>query len=219
MTISEPTQMETRARLLEAAGQVFAERGFHQTTVREICERANANVAAVNYYFRGKEDLYTEVLKSWAEVAFAKYPPLLGLSSDAPPEERLRAFIRSFLSRLLDQGRPAWHGRIIAREMADPSPAFETIISTFFAPTILILSTILSELIGGKPDPVLQNRLLASIAGQILFYSHGRSLMERMTGPFLYDSVEIESLAEYVTQFSLAGIRQILAHEHQQEGV
>ena len=41
-----------RERLLEAAGEIFAEHGFRNTTVREICKRADINLAAVNYYFR-----------------------------------------------------------------------------------------------------------------------------------------------------------------------
>ena len=53
----------TRNKLLEAAGQVFAEHGYHSATVREICMRAGANVAAVNYHFGDKLELYTEVLR------------------------------------------------------------------------------------------------------------------------------------------------------------
>lgn len=52
----------TRAVVLEAAGKVFAERGFAEATSKEICERAGTNGAAVNYYFGGKEGLYEEVL-------------------------------------------------------------------------------------------------------------------------------------------------------------
>jgi AcrR family transcriptional regulator len=55
---------DTQQRLLEAAGQVFAERGYEAATVREICQRADVNIAAVNYYFRDKERLYIEAVKS-----------------------------------------------------------------------------------------------------------------------------------------------------------
>jgi len=56
--------MKTREKLIEAAGQVFAERGFQEATVREICSRAGTNGAAVNYHFGDKLGLYTEVLRS-----------------------------------------------------------------------------------------------------------------------------------------------------------
>ena len=54
--------LSTRTTVLEAAGHVFAEKGYLKTTLREICERAGVNGAAVNYYFGGKEGLYEEVL-------------------------------------------------------------------------------------------------------------------------------------------------------------
>src|SRR3712207_5289373 len=105
------TQDPTRQRLLEAAGEVFAEAGFRAATVREICTRAGANVAAVNYHFGDKERLYTEVLKYAHRCAIVKYPPGMGLAPEAPAEQRLRGFVMSFLSRMLDDGRPAWHAK------------------------------------------------------------------------------------------------------------
>ena len=54
--------LETRRRLLDAAGEVFAEKGFAKATVREICQKAEANIAAVNYHFGDKEKLYAAVL-------------------------------------------------------------------------------------------------------------------------------------------------------------
>ena len=74
---------ETRRQLLEAAGAVFAEVGFRDATVREICKRAGANVAAVNYHFGDKETLYLEVLRYTHARALEKYPPLLDLPPDA----------------------------------------------------------------------------------------------------------------------------------------
>src|SRR5687767_15714496 len=91
---------QTRERLLEAAGQVFAEQGFRRATVRQICDRAKANVAAVNYHFGDKMGLYSAVIKHGLVVALEKYPPEMGLPPDATPAERLHVFVRSYLYRL-----------------------------------------------------------------------------------------------------------------------
>src|SRR5882724_4823724 len=113
--------LETRQRLLNSAGEVFAERGFRAATVRDICQRAKANVAAIHYHFGDKEALYLALLKSCADDALKRFPPTLGLNESATSEEKLYAFIRSFLFRIADKGRPAWHGRLMAREMAEPT--------------------------------------------------------------------------------------------------
>ncbi|MBT5382627.1 MAG: helix-turn-helix transcriptional regulator, partial [Phycisphaerae bacterium] len=55
--------MSTREGILNAAMSVFGEHGFRGGTVRDICDRAGANVAAVNYHFHDKASLYAEVLQ------------------------------------------------------------------------------------------------------------------------------------------------------------
>src|SRR2546427_11594195 len=117
MSIAPAPSPETRHRLLEAAGEVFAEKGFHHTTVRDIWERADANCAAVNYHFQGKEQLYAAVLAYAYQRALEKYPPTLDLPAIATPKQRLHAFVRAFLLRIFDEGHPAWHGKLMAREM------------------------------------------------------------------------------------------------------
>src|SRR5579862_7359672 len=90
----------TRGQLLEAAGAVFAEVGFHSATIREICQRAGANIAAVNYHFGDKQALYSAVLAETFHASLQKYPADMGLSAGATVEQRLHAFIRSFLLRI-----------------------------------------------------------------------------------------------------------------------
>src|SRR5271156_5540224 len=119
---------ETRHQLLGAAGEVFAEFGFRDATVREICRRAGANIAAINYHFGDKETLYTEVLRYSHGKALEKYPPLLGVAADAPAEKKLRAFVNSLLLRIFDTGPTAWHGKLMSREMIEPSAALDSLI-------------------------------------------------------------------------------------------
>src|SRR5579872_793581 len=105
MTIADEAARDaTREHLLEAAAEVFAEAGFRTATVREICQRAGANIAAVNYHFGDKEKLYRAVLKDSFRIAMARYPADLGLPARATPEQRLRAFVLSFLMRIFSTG-------------------------------------------------------------------------------------------------------------------
>src|SRR6202049_2648622 len=84
----------TREKLVEVAGRVFADRGYQAATVREICVRAGANVAAVNYHFGDKLGLYAEVLQE--SVRAAQVEAIQNaLDQNAPPEDILRAVIRA----------------------------------------------------------------------------------------------------------------------------
>ena len=83
----------TREKLIEAAGEVFAEQGYAAATVRDICTLAGANVAAINYHFGDKRGLYAEVLKRMTRTALIEKGHV-ALERNASPEEILRGFIR-----------------------------------------------------------------------------------------------------------------------------
>ena len=112
----ETAHLATRQHLLEAAGEVFAELGYRTATVREICERAGANIAAVNYHFGDKEQLYRAVLQETYQSAIKQYPADYGLRPNAMAEERLRAFVHSFLLRIFSNGPSARRSEVSRRE-------------------------------------------------------------------------------------------------------
>ena len=82
-----PSRAATRERLLEAACALFAERGWHGTRVQDVCRAADANIAAVNYHFGGKEGLYRAVWdRALADAVDADGIGLSSLSADADRE-------------------------------------------------------------------------------------------------------------------------------------
>src|SRR5450759_1436435 len=109
---------QTRMRLLDAAREVFSQHNFQGATVREICRRAEANVAAVNYHFGSKDGLFAEALN------FAQLAALQKANVEAAecPRIRLRLFLRDFMLMLLDEKNPSSQCRIMAPELADPPP-------------------------------------------------------------------------------------------------
>jgi len=96
--------LETRARLLKAAGRLFAERGFKKVTVRDICRAARANVAAVNYHFGDKDGLYREVLQIAIDVVRSTTDAGRQAGEGRRPEEKLRRYFSVFLQRALTPG-------------------------------------------------------------------------------------------------------------------
>lgn len=209
---SQPTppvsdDLDTRARLLAVAGEVFAERGFRATTVREVCRRAGANVAAVHYHFRDKAGLYREVVQDSFRVAMTRFPPDLGLAPGADAEERLFAFVRSFLLRLLSEDTGARLGKLMAREMVEPTDELEAIIANTARPLFERLIGIVRELAGDGATVEHLMRCAQSVVGQCLFYRHCREMIRRGWPESEPTADKVDELARHITRFSLSGIR------------
>jgi AcrR family transcriptional regulator len=206
---------DTKARLIEAAGEMFAQQGYRATTVREICNRAGTHVGSVNYHFRDKRGLYAAILAYSHQLAVKKYPPNLGLGQEAAPEEKLRAFVLSFLSRAMDKGLPAWHGKLMTQEVVDPSNAFDQIVENSIRPLYIYLASIVRELMNKeKPSDGEESHetFLAamSIVGQCLLHHIGRHVIPALR-PQSFDPTHIEKIADHITRFSLGGIREVAA--------
>jgi len=205
MTPPSARSRDTRHRLLEAAGEVFAERGFRDATVQEICRRADANIAAVHYHFADKEQLYRAIIQYAEECAADSHPA----DVDTPAEKRLRGHIESFLLRLLDEGHPAWLGKLMAREMSQPTPALDVIVREKIRTTYGRGDAIVRELLGpGASDDDLRACVL-SVQGQCLFYWHCHPVLTRLFPGLSFGREQVPGLAEHITRFSLAGIRAI----------
>jgi TetR/AcrR family transcriptional regulator, regulator of cefoperazone and chloramphenicol sensitivity len=197
-----------RERLLEAAGEVFAERGFRDATVREICKRADMNQAAVNYYFGDKKGIYEAALRYAHRHAVEKHPPGEGIAPGAPPEERLRAFISAFLRRILDEGRPSWHGKLITREIIEPTEVLDKLIDEEIRPRHELLRAIVRDILGDA-GKVQVSLCAESILAQCLFYRHSHAFMRRLRPEQGYGSEEIGKLADHIAGFSLAALTEI----------
>lgn len=206
MQVKRKRKTETRMRLLQAGGEIFAHYGFRGATVRRIARKANANVASVNYYFASKEGLYLAVLEHTFATAKSKYPPDQGLGENADAEERLRAFIGSMLRRVLDTGRPAWHGRLMIREIADPSPVLDRVVEEAVRPMYDRLAEIVGELLGPGVDEQAIRLGAMSVMGQCLFYHHAGSVISRLNRREL-DAAGIKAIADHITAFSLLALR------------
>ena len=205
--------METRQRLLEAAGEVFAERGFRNTTIREICRRAQANLAAVNYHFGDKEGLYAAVMKYAYACALEKYPLAQRESEEMPAADRLHAFIRYLLLSIFDKGPPAWLGKLMAREMIEPTRALDDLVESIIYPMSLKLGAIVQALLGKQVPNDLVHRCQMSIIGQCLHYRNARPVIQRLFPEHQYSSEDIAAVADHITRFSLSGLRGLAKSE------
>jgi AcrR family transcriptional regulator len=201
--------------VLRAATTLFAERGFHGTKVRDIAERAGANVAAGHYHFGSKRDLYVEVLRTtFAEIratlergGVVPDPATLDRMSRADLEALLERRLSVILSTLLGPP-PSLHGALMQREMLDPSDALPLVVSEFIEPMIAETAEIVRRLAPELDEEHLR-WCVASVMGQVIFYRFTMPAalrvfrLEGFTPPYL------RRLAAHIGTFSAGGIDRV----------
>ena len=202
---------DTRARLLESACEVFAEKGYRDATTAEICDSAGANVAAVNYHFRSKEDLYAEAWRHSFQQSLEAHPPDGGVSPDAPAEERFRAKIRAFLRRGLDTRNAAF--LIMHMEIANPTGLLDEVRREMIAPLQESMHALIRELLGEHASEQQVWFCGMSTISQCIHAMARRRLKRLPSRGDLLETLPRETLGDHIAAFSLAGIREIRREE------
>lgn len=198
--------LETRERLLRTAARLFAERGFKNVTVRDICRTARANVAAVNYHFGDKMGLYREVLQAAIDVLRSTTGATERAGEGCEADERLRRFVQVTLRRMLGADRDDWIHRVINREIADPTPALDALVDQGLRPRLEYLSRVVAELLECPPQDPRVMRSVVSIQAQSVAYLPN-AIGARLGLKARLTPAEIDEVARHIAAFSLAGIR------------
>lgn len=198
---------ETRQRVLEAAAGLFAERGYANVTIRDICAAAQANVAAVNYYFHDKWGLYEELIRQIIEGHREMQQELHESPADSPPEVRLRNYIHTFLKHGLAADKSDWRSKLMAREFADPTPGLDLFVEQVIRPNSHRVAELISELAGLPPTDWRVGTCVGSVQSQIVGYFS--PVVKRLAPGLEFTPQVIEGIAEHITRFSLAGIRAV----------
>lgn len=209
MTRPDPRSTATREKLLDAAGEVFAEKGFRGATIEAISRRAATNIAAVNYHFGDKESLYRAVIDYAHGMAVSLFPPDPG--PGVPADERLRIHVAATLRHLLHDGAPAWHGRLMAREMFEPTGALDAFVKDFIHPNFTRLQAIVHEILGPAASGDEVRRCAFSVIAQCVFYRHSRPVIDRLFPGLAFDEGEVAALSSHIATFSLAGVQAVMA--------
>ena len=195
----------TRLRLLQAAGNVFAEGGYEGAKVRDICALAEVNVAAVNYHFGDKLGLYTAVLKN-ALLADADTEALNHLKNCKSPEEALRFQIRTLLREAYGRDLASLHIRLMTQELARPSAALDRVVDEVIRPRYARLRETIGCIVHLPPDHDRVRLCAHSVVGQVVHYVHATPVISRLWPELQLNSVQIEKIADHIADFSLCSL-------------
>lgn len=158
MTISNDRspQSSTKEKILYAAFILFAENGFEGTSTRKICEMAEINISAINYYFQSKEGLYNVVVERIAEKFrenlvdyFEEFHTYSSLTIEKA-REKLIKFITQLMNIVLFYNLPIHIPLLMSREHIKPGPAYDILYKTVFRDTFQVIYELLKVITQNK---------------------------------------------------------------------
>jgi AcrR family transcriptional regulator len=198
---------ETRRRLLLAAGEVFAEQGYHAAKIQEITSRAKASLASVNYHFGDKAELYLAVLRQIGEKTA---DPSWGrpMDPEADAATRIRACIHVLCQRMVSQDSAPWETLLLFREITQPTSGASGLMEAHFLPMYSQLCAAVAELLGAVPGDEVVGLVAVDILGPCFYYMIHAHCLGRLH-PQLGDHPNTERIASHLAEFALAGIEGI----------
>lgn len=202
---------DTRERLLRAATEVFAEKGYAAATVREICTRADANVALINYYFGDKLALYEQVLRDVVAADPARSPGLLG----ANPEDGLRVIIGTMLEKASEaRGSGSLRYRLMMHEFSHPSEGTVRMLEITMRPVYDKLRALVSAISGLPPTHDHVRLCVHSLLGQVAHFAHSGPIMEALWPEMKLTAEQREMVAEHIAGSMLVYLRETSPAAH-----
>ena len=192
---------ETRALIIECAGNLIGNLGYEKVTSKAICQMAKVNLAAVNYHFGSRDGLYLAVLEA-VHNYFISLDALQRLyASDCTSKEKIERFFDFFLESVLDE--KSWHVKVWAREVLAPSSFVKQVLSEQALPKISVVMKIFSEYTGlAEDDPKLYTCYFSAMSPLMMVVFIRRNNMEEIV-PHIGNAARQTKL---IKEFIFAGL-------------
>ena len=197
---------DTRQKLMNYAGEIFSAKGFESTTVREVCQAAGVNIAAIHYHFGDKERLYLECVKhAHCQHGMIDFDWPNGTSS----QEKLTTMVTHMLTMMLATDPPAWQIELMMRELARPTAACRVLVEEFISPVFTQLLAIVSEMLPAETPLLSRQQTAFSVVAQCLLYRYHRPIGQLLIGEEQFQRLlNVDTVARQIVAFSLGGIRE-----------
>ena len=209
ITLNNAKNDHTKDRILDEAEALFALSGYDAVSVREITSAANCNLAAVNYHFGNKQNLYLEVFKSrWLPraVRIQKcFRKSLAANGALTPSTVIESLAQAFIAGPLSEEERRCHHQLISSEMAKPTEAFKMIADQALRP---LFDSLFEDLRSVLPDDIEEERLalnIFSVFAMVLYFNFARPLISSFTGCD-YDAAFKGRLVDHIVEFSINGL-------------
>ena len=195
---------ETQHKLLNAACEIFAEKGYRNAKIADICKLAGANVASVNYYFGDKANLYKE---AWRHALETFEEPVFSDDPDISPEDILRGYITMLMQNITKKGKLGQFSRLYLMELVNPTGLIKDSWHEVIEPRKKRFREVIRNIIGRSADELTVRCCELSIISQCrALVTMKRSDLEHTLNQPLNEDF-IKHLTKHIIDFSLAGIK------------
>ncbi len=166
--------MDTRGKIFDAALIEFAENGFKKTTIRNICTRAGVNVAAINYHFSGKAELYASIF----EFLFKSREDVPIVNTKVEAKDFIESWINEHLSDEEKESKiSVYRRKIMLKELSDASDNFSVLVKKYIKPNFEVLVRSFKLCMPqNTPDEKVQAECLLMIGKCVFFQVHNESI-------------------------------------------
>ncbi len=199
-----------RDRLLDVAEELFAEKGFNSTSIREITAKSHSNIAAVNYHFGGKENLYSEVFRrrliALRDIRLARIEKVMSQPTQKPTlKDLIQAFANAFIEPLIDQSSGRRFMKLMINEMSDPHLPKKMFADEIAGPTLNALGKGIAMVCPGLEQKKIMLSII-SIIGQLLQAVHINEMLN-LSDIIGAPAPTLPEMVDHIVDFSVAGIQ------------
>jgi len=204
-------------RLINAGIDVFGEHSYEAATTRMIAKKAGVNIAAIPYYFNGKEGLYHAVVEHIVERLQSFVRPTLKTIGERAAQGDLAqaeaiSLVEALLGKMVDfmVGAPeaARFAQIVLREHLYPTPAYEIIFNRVMCPIINGIAAMIAAATGEPLSDAMRLRALAFM-GQVMAFRVARETMVRALGFTGYSAEETRTVRRLILEQTRGAIESI----------
>ena len=196
----------SKEKILEAAVQVFDLRGFQGATVREICDRAGVNVAAVNYHFGDKAALYELAFSQTVKAAQSRIGmPFDILDTVGDPRAVLRRFLVQMALKGLTGNFEPPNFRLVGWEILSPTGSIQKMLTRELGPKVDRVEALIADMLETTPGTPAARARAVWVLGQAIHFARFGPLLIGERRDRLGDNDAL-AMAETLAEQTLAGL-------------
>lgn len=195
----------SKSKILEIAKEEFSKKGFNETSLRDICKKANANLGLIKYYFKTKKGLYLELVETFLSNKEKNFIEIDKDLIKENPEKALRVLISNILSSFNSDDSDNWFQSLIHHEILNPTSQLDKFFLNRIHADLNLLENIFREITKSK-DKFLLKKLSEITIAKCFFYASGNHFFLKIHERKNFKKEYYDSLAEIIFNQTLFGV-------------